>query len=85
MLEYYGANNSFRGDHCRGCPRKTKCKFFWDITKNDHLMNLYVANEHHDGYIRDNCVWRKEIDIYDKMAVQIRYANNVTVSYSLTT
>jgi hypothetical protein len=48
-------------------------------------MNLYVANEKYDGYIRDNCLWREEIDIFDKMAVQIKYANNVQVSYSLTT
>lgn len=48
-------------------------------------MNLYVKNEHHDGYIRDNCLWREEIDIFDKMSVQIRYANNVIVNYSLTT
>jgi hypothetical protein len=48
-------------------------------------MDLYVANEKYDGYIRDNCLWRPAIDIYDKMAVQIRYANNVQVSYSLTT
>jgi hypothetical protein len=48
-------------------------------------MELYVQNEKYDGYIRDNCVWRNSIDIYDKMAVQIKYANNVQVSYSLTT
>lgn len=47
-------------------------------------MKLYVANEKHDGYIRDGCVWREDIDIYDKMAVQIKYANKVQVSYSLT-
>ena len=48
-------------------------------------MDLYHAHEQHDGYIRDNCLWREEIDIFDKMAVQIRYANGVQVSYSLTT
>jgi predicted dehydrogenase len=84
-LEHYGSNNSFRGDKCRTCPHKSKCKFFWDITTNEHYMNLYVKNEEYDGYIRDNCLWREEIDIYDKMAVQIKYANNVQVSYSLTT
>lgn len=84
-LEHYGANNEFRGDKCRTCPHKDRCKFYYDITKNDMYMKLYVANEHHDGYIRDNCLWRKEIDIYDKMAVQIKYANDVQVSYSLTT
>jgi len=30
-------------------------------------------------------LWRKEIDIYDKMSVQIKYANDVQVNYSLTT
>jgi predicted dehydrogenase len=48
-------------------------------------MELYVENEKYDGYIRDNCLWRNEIDIFDKMAVQIKYANDVQVSYSLTT
>lgn len=48
-------------------------------------MALYVANEKHDGYLRDGCVWKEDIDIFDKMAVQIKYANNVQVSYSLTT
>ncbi len=84
-LEHYGKNNDFRGDKCRTCPLKDKCDFYWDITTNDMYMDLYVAHEHHDGYIRDNCLWRKEIDIYDKMSAQIRYANNVVVNYSLTT
>lgn len=85
MLEHYGKNNEFRGPKCRGCEHREKCKFFWDITKKSSLVKLYVENEHHDGYIRDSCVWRPEIDIYDKMAVQIKYANDVQVSYSLTT
>lgn len=84
-LEHYGYNNSFRGDKCRGCQHQEKCDFYWDITKNKTYMDLYVANEEYDGYIRDNCLWRPEIDIYDKMNVQIKYANNVTVNYSLTT
>lgn len=84
-LEHYGKNHPFRGEKCRGCSKKDECKFYWDITKNKTLMDLYVANEQYDGYIRDNCLWREDIDIYDKMAVQIKYANDVSVSYSLTT
>lgn len=84
-LEFYGRNNSFRHTHCRGCPYQEACDFYWDITQDQHLVDLYVANETHDGYLRDGCVWREEIDIYDKMGVQVRYANNVQVSYSLTT
>jgi predicted dehydrogenase len=84
-LEHYGRNNSFRGTKCRGCEHKDKCQFYWDITKDERLTNLYAKNEQHDGYIRDGCVWSKEIDIYDKMSAQILYANGVTVNYSLTT
>ena len=84
-LEFYGKNNSFRSTKCRGCPHIQKCKFYWDITENQRNVDLYVANEKYDGYIRDACLWRKEVDIYDKMAVQARYANNAFVSYSLTT
>lgn len=84
-LEFYGKNNPFRFTHCRPCPHKDVCKFFFDMTQNKYLMDLYAANEKYDGYHRDGCVWREDIDIYDKMAVQIKYANNVQVSYSLTT
>ena len=84
-LEHYGKNNSFRGNNCRDCNFKSQCKFYFDITKDARLMQLYVENEKYDGYIRDNCLWRNEIDIFDKMAVQIKYANEVQVSYSLTT
>ncbi|HLF46595.1 MAG TPA: Gfo/Idh/MocA family oxidoreductase [Chitinophagaceae bacterium] len=84
-LEHYGKNNSFRGKTCRSCEFKDKCKFYWDITKDQRLVDLYVKNEQHDGYVRDGCVWDNEIDIYDKMSAQIIYANGVTVNYSLTT
>ena len=84
-LEHYGKNNPFRGEKCRGCKHYDKCQYHYDITKSKMYMDLYVANEKYDGYIRDNCLWRKEIDIYDKMSVQIKYANNVMVNYSLTT
>jgi predicted dehydrogenase len=84
-LDVYGKNNAFRGDNCRKCPHQTKCDFYFDISKDQKLSDLYVANEKHDGYIRDNCLFREEIDIYDKMQAQIKYANDVTVNYSLTT
>ncbi|MCB0450165.1 MAG: Gfo/Idh/MocA family oxidoreductase [Confluentibacter sp.] len=84
-LNFYGANGPFRGDNCRTCDHKKNCDFYFDITKDERMMDLYVANEKHDGYIRDNCLFRENIDIYDKMSAQIQYANNVTVNYSLTT
>ena len=84
-LEHYGKNNSFRYTNCRPCPYKDSCKFYWDMTKDERLMKLYANNEKYDGYLRDGCVWKEDIDIFDKMAVQIKYANKVQVSYSLTT
>ena len=84
-LEHYGSNGPFRGDNCRTWPHKGECKFHWDITKDKRSMDLYVNNEKHDGYIRDNCLFRHEINIYDKMSAQIKYANDVILNYSLTT
>jgi len=84
-LDFYGSKGPFRGDNCRICQHKEKCDFFWDITKDERMMDLYVKNEHHDHYIRDNCLFRKEINIYDKMSAQVKYRNNVSLNYSLTT
>lgn len=84
-LEYYGENGPFRGDKCRTCSHKSECKFYWDITESKRDMDLYVNNENYDGYIRDNCLFRKEINIYDKMSAQVKYKNNVILNYSLTT
>ncbi|MEL6943252.1 MAG: Gfo/Idh/MocA family oxidoreductase [Bacteroidota bacterium] len=84
-LEHYGSNGAFRGENCRNCEHKKECKFHWDITKNEHYMNLYANNEQYDGYMRDACLFRHEINIYDKMSAQIKYANDVVANYSLTT
>lgn len=84
-LEHYGDNNPFRGDKCRTCPHKDKCDYYWDITKDQFMMDLYANNEQYDGYERDDCVFRKEIDIYDKMSAQVKYKNNAILNYSLTT
>ena len=65
-LEHYGKNNPFRHTHCRPCPYKDKCKFYFDIAKNKKYVDFYVKNEQHDGYHRDGCVWREDIDIFDK-------------------
>ncbi len=84
-LDFYGAANPFRGENCRTCTYKPTCGFYWDIRTSPTDVGLYVNNEKYDGYIRDSCLYRTSIDIYDKMSVQIRYANNVVVNYSLTT
>lgn len=84
-LEYYGANNPYRHTNCRGCPHANQCPHFWDITRSPSLVSLYVDHEHHDGYLRDGCVWDTAIDSPDKMSAMIRYANGVDVNWSCTT
>jgi len=84
-LQYYGHNNPFRYTNCRGCPYAGQCQHYWDITEDQFLTRLYVDNEQHDGYLRDGCVWSDDIDIFDKMAAQIKYMNGIQVSYSCTT
>ena len=84
-LDYYAKNNEFRYTNCRPCPHKAKCRHYWDINKDQHLVKLYAENEKYDGYLRDGCVWDEKIDIYDKMSAAIRYMNGVQVSYSCTT
>ena len=46
---------------------------------------LYEAPSREDGYFRDGCVFREDIDIPDTMSAAILYENGVQVSYSLNT
>jgi predicted dehydrogenase len=84
-LKFYGRNNSFRSTHCRGCPFKQQCKFYWDITRNEQMVKLYVNCESEDGYLRDGCVWSESTNIYDTMSVIVKYENGVTLSYTANT
>jgi len=53
-------------------------------TKISPYKQLYLDCEKYDGYLRDGCVFKNDINIFDKMAATIQYANGVQVSYSLT-
>lgn len=83
-LDFYGKNAPFRSTNCRNCPHTEKCSFYWDITKNKYYKMLYVDNEKYDGYLRDGCVFREDVNIFDKMGATIKYKNGVQVTYSLT-
>ena len=48
-------------------------------------MQLYTEAESVDGYLRDGCVFKEDIDIWDTMSATVRYSNNVLMSYSLNT
>jgi predicted dehydrogenase len=70
-------------ERCRTCPEKEACTFQMDLAANPGLKALYLDNEHHDGYFRDQCVFRPEIDIEDTMNVIVTYDTGTTLSYSL--
>lgn len=82
-LNIYGKNGTFRHTNCRSCPHKTACPFYWDVTKDARLTKLYSECEDVDGYMRDGCVFKEDIDIYDTMSAAVKYSNGVSMSYSL--
>lgn len=84
-LAFYGHNNPFRARNCRTCQFTGKCRFYWDITKDEKMMALYVNCEDADGYYRDGCVWDNEIDIYDTSSVQVNYDNGTQLTYTMHT
>jgi predicted dehydrogenase len=84
-LNNYGIKGPFRHTHCRACPHKTECAYYWDITKHPRLVELYVGPEKADGYLRDGCVFKEDINIPDTMNAVVRYSNGVNMSYSLNT
>jgi predicted dehydrogenase len=70
-------------ERCTTCPEKDACNFYFNLAGDAGLKGLYQDNEHHDGYFRDQCVWRPEISIEDTMNVMVRYDTGATLSYSL--
>lgn len=81
-VAFYGRNHSFRARNCRTCQFKAQCDFYWDINKYGS-KDFYLKGENEDGYLRDGCVWDNDIDTYDTMTVEVKYANEVILSYSL--
>ena len=70
-------------ERCLTCPEKGTCTFYMDLAGSRSLRELYLDNEQYDGYFRDRCVFRPDIDINDTMNVLVRYDNGATMSYSL--
>jgi predicted dehydrogenase len=83
-LERFGSKGPFRGKNCRSCAHTAECPYYWNINENDYMKRLYADNEHYDGYVRDNCVFRPQIDIFDKHSAIVKYANGAYLNYSLT-
>jgi len=81
-LRNYGKAAPFRGERCRGCAHAGECPFYFDLGKDPFLEALFEDPSREDGYLRDACVFREDIDIPDTMTALIRYANGAQVSYS---
>lgn len=84
-LRNYGRNGPFRAPRCHGCEHASECRYYFDMEADAFLWPLYGEPAKVDGYFRDACVFREDIDIYDTMVASIRYANKAVVSYSLNT
>lgn len=82
-VAFYGDNNSFRGEKCRGCDFQEKCDFCWDITDDERYMKLHAQCEEEDGYVRDDCVWERDISSYGTMGGTVKYDNGTIFSYSV--
>jgi predicted dehydrogenase len=81
MVKRFGLENSH--ERCLTCPEKSGCGFELDLKNDRGLKMIYLDNEKYDGYFRDRCVFRPDIDIEDTMNVIVKYDNDVTMSYSL--
>ena len=84
-LHNYGRKGPFRHTHCRPCPHKAECPFYFDMTKDPQLVALYADCETADGYHRDGCVFREDVNIPDTMNAVVRYSSGASMSYSVNT
>ena len=82
-LEFYGKNGPYRGRACHDCAHAAECPFFYDITKGDFNTKIYHDLREESGYLRDGCVFAEDIDIFDRMALLVKYEGGITMNYSL--
>jgi predicted dehydrogenase len=70
-------------ERCHTCTEKDRCGFLMDLAANPSLKALYLDQEKYDGYFRDRCVFRSDIDIEDTMNVLVQYDTGATLCYSV--
>ncbi len=85
-LRFYGAENAA----ARGLGRRpargtgvTGDPFALDLAADARMKELYLDQEHHDGYLRDRDVFDAGITIEDNLAALVDYDTGATMSYSL--
>ncbi|MGF7146081.1 putative dehydrogenase [Anaerotaenia torta] len=82
---FYGPTRKERGTRCLTCQYKDTCEYYWNIEDggDPFYKRFYYEAEQEDGYIRDSCVFDESINIYDSMAVSVKYQSGALLSYSL--
>lgn len=70
-------------ERCGTCSEAARCAFFYDVAANETFKAMYAQGGEYDGYFRDRCVWRDDIDIEDTIDAIVRYDTGATLSYSL--
>ncbi|GAA1164625.1 Gfo/Idh/MocA family protein [Nesterenkonia sandarakina] len=86
-LKFYGAESaSRRGIDAaeRGTREGSETDpFALDLRSDERLQALYLNNEHHDGYRRDQDVFSAGITIEDNLALVVDYSRGAILNYSL--
>ncbi|WP_228545868.1 Gfo/Idh/MocA family protein [Microcella flavibacter] len=87
-LRFYGADNA----RARGLGERPergstdsplRDAFSLDLRADDKMRELYLENEHLDGYLRDRDVFDEGITIEDNLALIVDYCGGPTMTYSL--
>ncbi len=84
-LNFFGKSGGKMGaKRCRDCAEGSRCGFYYDIADIERLSRelSYKAGYVH-GYDGDHCVFSEDADIYDTMALLVRYRNGGLLSYTL--
>ncbi|MBG6084313.1 Gfo/Idh/MocA family protein [Zhihengliuella flava] len=86
-LKFYGAENAEKRGvavHERGTREDSAADpFALDLRTDERLESLYLKNEDHDGYRRDQDVFAPGITIEDNLSLTVDYARGPVLNYSL--
>lgn len=86
-LRFYGPDNARTRDlgprPDRGSQDEVTDPFLLDLRTDERLAELYLDQEHHDGYLRDRDVFAPGITIEDNLHVVVDYDTGASMSYSL--
>ena len=85
MQNFFGrTGGSMEAELCRDCRKGRTCEFYCDISdleKRSNELNYEIGNV--SGYDGDHCVFSNDADIYDTMALLVRYRKGGILSYTL--